>query len=68
MAYSYKNTRDQEYFLHHKKVQLRGNGKEQTIYFFARDIKPEGALDTVPDGYTVKENERTGLPMLGKKK
>jgi hypothetical protein len=68
MAFSFKNTKGQTYFLHQRKVSLRGNNREQTIYFFAREVKPEGALDKVPDGYEVKETERTGLPVLSKKK
>jgi hypothetical protein len=68
MAFSFKNKKGQTYFLHQRKVNLRGNNREQTIYFFAREVKPEGALDQVPDGYEVKETERTGLPVLSKKK
>ena len=68
MAFAFTNKKGQEYFLHGKKVSLRGNNHEQTIYYFAKEVKPEGALDQVPDGYEVKETERTGLPVLGKKK
>lgn len=28
--------------------------------------KPEGAAEAIPDGYTVIENSRTGLPFLKK--
>lgn len=52
------------YYLHHKKVTLRG-GREQVIYFFAQDVR-DGSLDSVPAGYMVMENSRTGLPMLKK--
>lgn len=62
MAYAHKNSKGQTYILHSKKVTLRG-GREQTIFFFARDERPE-ALDAVPEGYTVLENKKTGLPML----
>ncbi len=68
MAFSFTNTKGQTYFLHERKVSLRGNNRLQTIYFFAREVKPEGSLDQVPDGYEVRETERTGLPVLGKKK
>ncbi len=54
------------YYLHSREVTLRG-GRKQTIYFFAQDVR-DGALDEVPAGYEVMENERTGLPMLRKKK
>ncbi len=63
MAYSHKSNKSGEtYYLHSKTVTLRG-GRQQTIYFFARDVR-DGALDAVPDGYLVVENSRTGLPML----
>lgn len=65
MAFSFKNSRDQTYYLHKKVVKLRGSGKMQTIYFFARDTRP-GSMDELPDGYKVKEVMRTGLPVLKK--
>jgi hypothetical protein len=65
MAYEYKNKRGQTYYLHTRKVMLRGSGKEQTIYFFARD-KRSNSIDDVPSGYKVQEVERTGLPILAK--
>ena len=67
MAYSYKNSKGQTYYLHSRKVTLRGSGKEQTIYFFAREEK-DGVMDDIPSGYSVKENTRTGLPVLTRKK
>jgi hypothetical protein len=36
-----------------------------TLYFFAGQPK-EGAIDALPAGYEVSENERTGLPLLKK--
>jgi len=53
------------YFLHSRVTVLKG-GREQRIYFFAGDIK-DGAIDKLPDGYMVSENDRTGLPILKKK-
>ena len=64
-AYSYTTTKDKTYYLHAKAVQLK-NGRTQTIYFFARDVR-EGALSTVPNGYEVMETQRTGVPVLKKK-
>ena len=58
---SKKSGRD--YFLHSKTVTLRGTGKQQTIYYFAPDIRPE-AMDAIPAGMTIVENSRTGLPFL----
>lgn len=65
-AYAHTNSKGQTYFLHHKNVTLRG-GRKQTIYFFAREEKPEGGLEEVPDGMMVVENKKTGLPMLKRK-
>lgn len=65
MAYEFKNSKGVQYYLHHKEVELKG-GRKQTIYFFARDVRP-GALDSVPFGYKVIETERTGMPILKKK-
>ena len=35
------------------------------IYFFAKDVRDEGALDAVPEGYVVSET-KNGLPVLKK--
>jgi len=64
MAYEYKNKKGQTYYLHGKEVTLQ-NGRKQQIYYFAREEKPE-AIDAVPDGYRIQENDRTGLPFLKK--
>ena len=64
MAFSYTNSKSQTYYLHKKDVTLK-NGRQQTIYFFARDVR-DGSLDAVPAGYTVIETERTGMPVLKK--
>ena len=65
MAYSVVSKKTSKtYYLHSKDVTLKG-GRQQTIYFFAGEIK-DGALDALPTGYVVIENERTGLPMLKK--
>ncbi len=64
MAYSFKNSKGQTYFLHKKDVTLK-NGRKQTIYFFARETR-SGSLDEVPAGYKVMETSRTGMPVLKK--
>jgi hypothetical protein len=53
------------YYLHSRVTVLKG-GREQRIYFFAGEPK-EGAIDALPEGYMVSENDRTGLPILKKK-
>ncbi|HYD35049.1 MAG TPA: hypothetical protein VD999_03190 [Vitreimonas sp.] len=63
-AYSYTNKKGQTYYLHTRQVKLK-NGRVQTIYFFARDIR-EGSMEAVPAGYTVVETQRTGMPVLKK--
>lgn len=62
MAYSHTNSKGVTYYLHSKDVVLRG-GKEQTIYYFAKDERPE-AIDALPSGYTVVENPRNGFLTL----
>jgi len=54
MAYSYTNKKGKTYYLHQK----------DKLRFFSGD--PAGAID-MPAGFSVVENERTGLPMLKKK-
>ena len=66
MAYTQTNSRGQEYFLHSRQVTLKG-GRIQTIYYFARKVTAEYALDAVPAAYMVSENPRTGLLLLKKK-
>lgn len=64
MAYEFKNSRGQTYYLHSKDVILRGSGKKQTIYFFSREQGPN-AID-LPGGYEAMEVQKTGLPVLKK--
>ena len=66
-AYSTTNSKGTTYYLHTKEVVLRGNRK-QRIYYFAKQVTPETALDSLPKGYQVVENKKTGLPMLKKQK
>jgi len=62
MAYSIVNSKGQTYYLHANKVK-RSSGKETTLYYFARELKAEKALDAIPAGYEIVEM-RTGLPAL----
>lgn len=63
MAYTYTNSKGSTYILHSRTTKLK-NGREQTIYFFAKEEK-DGALDSVPAGYKVAES-KNGLPVLKK--
>ncbi|MCX5921902.1 MAG: hypothetical protein NTX86_01080 [Candidatus Dependentiae bacterium] len=67
MAFSVKSKKSgKTYHLHSKEVELTG-GRKQRIYYFAGEAG-ENSLDKLPEGYEVIENERTGLPMLRKKR
>jgi hypothetical protein len=65
MAYKHTNKKGQTYYLHGKEVTLQ-NGRKQQIFYFAREEKRGEALDAVPAGYRIEENDRTGLPFLKK--
>jgi len=56
-----------EYTLYTKEVKLRG-GRLQRIYFFSKKGKDDADPCAKPEGYEVKVNERTGLPLLKKSK
>jgi hypothetical protein len=66
VAFSHKNSKGQEYFLHSKEVTLKG-GRLQKIYYFARAVDAPFALDALPEDREISENPRTGLPLLRKK-
>lgn len=61
--FAYTNQKGATYFLHSQTTQLR-SGRQQTIYFFAKEAKPN-ALTAVPAGYQVAES-KSGLPILRK--
>lgn len=54
-----------DYTLHTKEAILRG-GRKQRIYFFSKKEKQDAEPCPKPEGYTVKVNEKTGLPVLKK--
>lgn len=62
MAYSHTNSKGVTYYLHQKDVTLRG-GKQQRIFYFAKDERPE-AIDELPENYGVVENPRNGFLTL----
>ncbi len=64
MAYEFTNSKGVKYYLHFKDVNLKG-GRQQRIYFFAKDVRP-GSLDEIPAGFKAIETERTGMPILKK--
>ena len=64
MAFSFKNSKGKEYFLHVKKV-TRASGKETELYYFSTDLHKGQEVDQVPAGKTVVELA-SGLPVLKK--
>ena len=46
-------------------MTLKGSGKVQTIYFFAKTQR-EGLLPEIPVGFEIVESTKTGLPVLKK--
>lgn len=66
MAYKHTNKKGTDYFLHSQQVKLRGSGKNQTIYFFSKNVR-NGSMDDLPAGFMVVENQKTGLPTLKRK-
>jgi hypothetical protein len=65
MAYKHTNSKGVTYYLNSKEVTLRG-GKQQTIYYFSKDERPE-AVDKIPDGMVVNENPRNGFLTVKRK-
>ncbi len=57
--YIYTNKKGKKFWLH-----MRKKGKS-TIYFFSKD--PRGAINSLPRGFTVVENPKTGLPFVKRK-
>jgi hypothetical protein len=65
MAYTVVSKKSgKTYHLHARQQKLKG-GKEVTLYYFAGQ-PGEGAMDALPAGLVVTENEKTGLPLLKK--
>jgi len=64
MAYSFTNSKGKTYFLHCKQVTSK-SGSTRDLFFFAGDLRPEFAVEQVPDGKHVVEM-KSGLPVLKK--
>lgn len=65
MAFSVQSKKSgKTYHLHAREQELKG-GRTVTLYYFAGEPGPN-AIDALPAGYIVSENERTGLPLLKK--
>ncbi len=57
--YIYKNKKGKKYWLHVKEYR----GKK--LYYFSQE--PVGAIKSLPPGFEVIENPKTGLPFLKRK-
>jgi len=66
MAYKHTNSKGVTYYLNSKAVVLRG-GKEQTIFYFSKDERPE-AVKELPQDMEVNENPRNGFLTVKRKK
>jgi len=64
MAYSFTNSKGKTYFLHRKQVTSK-SGSTRDLFFFAGDLRPDFAVDEVPEGKQVVEM-KSGLPVLKK--
>ena len=64
MAFSHTNSKGNTYYLHGKTTPTKSGGT-RTLYYFAKEVKAEGALDAVPAGYMVAET-KTGMLVLKK--
>ncbi len=53
------------YYLHSKRVRLRGAHSDTTILYFASDLR-DGYIQQMPTGRDIIFNSRTGLPLLKK--
>ncbi len=67
MPFSVESKKSGNTYYLHLREQERKDGKKTKLYYFAKEVKDEGSVDKLPDGYTVIENERTGLPFLKRK-
>jgi hypothetical protein len=54
MVFEYTNSKGIKYYLHQK-------GR---LFFFSKNT--EGALDSLPVGFQIMENPKTGIPILKK--
>jgi len=66
MSYSFTNSKGKTYFLHRKQITSK-SGSTRDLYFFAGDLRPDFAVDEVPEGKHVVEM-KSGLPVLKKVK
>ena len=62
-----KGHQHKDYTLYEKKITMKDN-KKRTVRFFSKAEPDEGKAIDLPEGYEAKENKKTGVPYLKKKK
>jgi len=62
-----KGFRHKDYTLYKKEI-VNKSGKKRTVQFFSKAEPEEGEPIELPEEYVVKENKKTGVPYLKKKK
>jgi hypothetical protein len=67
MAFTQTNPKGVTYYLNSKEVVLRG-GKKQVIFYFSKDLRPETAVEKLPDGMEVNVNPRNGFMTVKRSK
>ncbi|CAF0703684.1 hypothetical protein [Candidatus Methylacidithermus pantelleriae] len=67
MAFSVVSKKSGKTYYLHGRDQVLRNGLKVRLYYFSTKVG-EGVLDSLPDGYEVAESDRTGLPILRKRK
>jgi len=58
----HKNSKGVIYYLNCKNVKF--GGKMRDLYYFSKAKRPETYCENLPEGYTIIENKKTGLPLL----
>lgn len=66
MAFTQTNPKGVTYYLNSKEVVLRG-GKKQVIYYFSKDLRPDTAVEALPEGMEVNVNQRNGFMTVKRK-
>lgn len=58
----HKNSKGVTYYLNCKNVKF--GGKMRDLYYFSKTKRPETYCENLPEGSTIIENKKTGLPLL----
>lgn len=64
MPYTFRNSKGDLYFLHRTTAGRNNDGE---LLYFAKS-QNQNTIDELPDGYRVVESDRTGMPVVKKKR